>query len=58
MASKETVEKTIEFLGVWETIHDPGFKPVEFDGLRKDAGPNSFTLSPTKWVRATVAAGE
>lgn len=48
---------TIEFLGVWETIHNPGFKPVEFDGLRKEAGLNSFTLSPTKWMRTTGATG-
>lgn len=48
---------TIEFLGVWESLHNPSFKPVEFDGLRKDAGLNSFTLSPTKWVRSTGAIG-
>jgi hypothetical protein len=36
---------TIEFLGIWEHLNNPGFKPVEFDGFRKLAGLNSFTLS-------------
>ncbi|WP_300599974.1 KilA-N domain-containing protein [Niabella sp.] len=33
---------TIELLGFWETIYNPGFKPIEFDGFRKQAGLNSF----------------
>lgn len=35
---------TIEFLGTWEKIYNPHFKTVEFDGFRKEAGLNSFTL--------------
>lgn len=35
---------TLEFLGIWEQINNPGFKPIEFDGLRKNAGLNSFSL--------------
>jgi len=35
---------TIEFLGIWEQLNNPGFKPVEFDGFKKQAGLNSFTL--------------
>ena len=35
---------TIEFLGIWENLNNPGFKPVEFDGFRKRAGLNSFAL--------------
>src|SRR6202035_3750073 len=38
---------TIEFLGIWEQLNNPGFKPVEFDGFRKQAGLNSFTLTPS-----------
>jgi hypothetical protein len=34
---------TIEFLGLWEKINNPGFNPVEFDGIRMQAGLNSFT---------------
>ncbi len=34
---------TIEFLGIWEQLNNPDFKPVEFDGFKKLAGLNSFT---------------
>lgn len=48
---------TIEFLGVWEKINNPDFNPVEFDGVRNEAGRNAFTLSPTKWIETTGAIG-
>jgi hypothetical protein len=48
---------TIEFLGIWETLYNPGFKPIEFEGFRNQAGLNAFTLSPQKWVKATQAIG-
>jgi len=48
---------TIEFLGIWEQLYNPDFKPVEFDGFKKDAGLNSFTMSPTKWISGTNAIG-
>lgn len=48
---------TIEFLGVWENINNPNFKPVEFDGFRNQAGRNAFTMSPTKWINTTNAIG-
>ena len=48
---------TIEFLGLWEILYNPDFKPLEFEGFRKDAGLNSFTLSPQKWVATTNARG-
>ncbi len=48
---------TIEFLGIWEQLNNPDFKPVEFDGFRKEAGLNSFTMSPTKWINGTNAIG-
>lgn len=48
---------TIEFLGLWESLHNPDFKPVEFDGFRNAAGANAFTLSPTKWIESTNAIG-
>lgn len=47
----------IEFLGIWEQIYNPNFKPIEFDRFKKQAGPNSFTLSPKKWIEATNAIG-
>ena len=48
---------TIEFLGIWEHLNNPGFKPVEFDGFRKQAGLNSFTLTPSQWIEQTGAVG-
>lgn len=48
---------TIEYLGVWESLYNPLFKPTEFEGFKKDAGLNAFTMSPQKWVNATGAIG-
>lgn len=48
---------TIEFLGLWESLHNPDFKPVEFDGFRNEAGLNAFTMSPAKWIAAVNANG-
>ena len=48
---------TVEFLGIWETLHNPNFNPIEFEGFRKEAGLNAFTLSPTRWIEATNAIG-
>ncbi len=48
---------TIEFLGIWEQLNNPGFKPVEFDGFKKQAGLNSFTLTPKQWIEKTGAIG-
>lgn len=47
----------IEFLGLWENLHNPHFKPVEFDGFRNEAGTNAFTLSPRQWIECTNAIG-
>ncbi len=48
---------TIEFLGLWEQLNNTNFKPVEFDGFKKQAGLNSFTLTPKQWITATAAIG-
>jgi hypothetical protein len=48
---------TIEFLGLWEQLHNTNFKPIEFDRFRKEAGYNAFTLSPQKWIENTNAIG-
>jgi hypothetical protein len=44
-------------LGVWEHLNNPDFKPVEFDGFKKQAGLNSFTLTPKQWIEKTNAIG-
>ena len=48
---------TIEFIGIWEQINNPNFKPLEFEGFKKQAGLNSFWLSPKKWIETTGAIG-
>ena len=48
---------TIEFLGLWERLHNPNFKGVEFDAFMYQAGSNSFVLSPSKWIESTNAIG-
>ena len=48
---------TIEFLGIWESLYNPMFKPLEFEVFRKEAGLNAFTLSPQKWTKTTNAIG-
>jgi hypothetical protein len=48
---------TLEFLGTWEVLNNPGFKPVEFDGFRMQAGLNTFALTPKQWIEQTGAIG-
>ncbi len=48
---------TIEFLGLWERLHNPNFKGVEFDSFMYQAGTNAFVLSPSKWIESTNAIG-
>ncbi len=48
---------TIEFLGIWESLNNPGFNPLEFEGFRNRAGLNSFVLTPIQWIEATDAIG-
>jgi len=51
------VYNTIEYLGIWERLHNPNFKGVEFDAFLNQAGANSFTLSPQYWIETTGAIG-
>lgn len=48
---------TIELLGFWESIYNPNFKPLEFEGFRKQAGLNSFVMTPKRWIETTNAIG-
>ena len=50
-------KNTIELLGLWEKLHNPDFKLVEFDQFRNEAGYNHFVLSPLKWIATTNAIG-
>jgi hypothetical protein len=48
---------TLEFMGIWEQLYNPHFKPLEFEGFKMEAGLNSFHLSPKKWAEVTNAIG-
>jgi len=48
---------TIEFLAVWECLHNPDFNRVHFDTVKNDAGLNRFVMTPTKWIEQTNAKG-
>jgi hypothetical protein len=48
---------TTEFLGILEQLNNPDFNPIEFDGIRKQAGLNSFILTAKRWIESTAAIG-
>jgi hypothetical protein len=48
---------TLDFLGVWEQMHNPAFNRIEFDAFKLESGSNAFTMSPTKWIAGTGAVG-
>ena len=48
---------TIEFLGLWEQINNSDFNPIEFDGIKTQAGLNSFILTAKQWIERTGATG-
>ena len=48
---------TVEFLGIWERLHNPAFNSVEFDGIRIQTGLNSFIITPKQWIEKTGAIG-
>ena len=48
---------TVEFLGIWESLNNSDFKPLEFEGFRNRAGLNSFVLTPRQWIETTDAIG-
>ena len=48
---------SIEFLGLWEKLSNPDFKPLEFERFKNEAGSNYFVLSPQRWIETTKAIG-
>ena len=48
---------TVQLLGVWEQIHNTNFNSLEFEGIKNEAGRNSFFLSAKKWIEKTQARG-
>ena len=48
---------TIEFLGVWEELHNPDCNRVQFEAVKNEAGLNRFVMTPTKWITQMNAIG-
>lgn len=48
---------TLDFLSVWEQLHNPDFNRIEFEAVRLQAGGNAFSMSPTRWIDITQAIG-
>ena len=48
---------TIDYIGLWEEIHNKDFNLVEFDQIKTEYGRNSFAMSPTQWIKRTNAIG-
>ena len=50
-------KNTLEFLGLWERVNNPNFKPVEFDGFKSQAGANAFVITPKQWIKKVSSIG-
>ena len=48
---------TISFIGLWEALHNPDFNCLEFEAIKKEAGENSFVMTPKRWIEETKAIG-
>lgn len=48
---------TVEFIGLWEKLHNPDFNYLEFEAIESNSGKNSFVLTPKKWIEKTNAIG-
>jgi hypothetical protein len=48
------LRSTIEFIGLWKILHNPGFNSIEFDGIKNLSGSNSFSLTPKRWIESTL----
>ena len=48
---------TIDYIGLWEEIHNQNFNLVEFDQIKTEYGRNSFAMSPTQWIKRSNAIG-
>ncbi len=48
---------TVEFMGIWEYVNNPIFKPTEFGRFKNESGSNGFVLTPKRWAEATNAIG-
>ncbi len=50
-------KSTVSFIGLWEKLNNPDFNCLEFEAIKKEAGENSFVLTPKRWVESVNAIG-
>ena len=50
-------QKNYDWHAIWELMYNPNFKPLEFEGFKKQAGLNNFVMTPKKWIESTNAIG-
>jgi len=48
---------TVSYLGAWESLHNPNFNPLNFEGIRNQTGAPTFVLSVSDWINQTNAIG-
>ena len=48
---------TIDYIGLWEKLHNVDFNLVEFDQIKTEYGKNTFAMSPTQWIKRTNSIG-
>lgn len=48
---------TIEYLGLWEKLNNPNFKPHIYEGFKNESAKPHFWMSPKKWIKETNAIG-
>ena len=48
---------TIEFIGMWEQLHNPNFNVTEFRNIKNNSGSNGYVLSGKQWIEKTNAIG-
>ena len=51
------IVSTIDYVGLWEQLHNPNFNLVEFDQIKTEYGKNSFAMSPSQWIKRTNSIG-
>ena len=51
------LRSALEFLGIWETMNNPDFKPTDFEGFKSRSGENAFIISTQKWIELTNSIG-
>lgn len=52
-----TTKYTIQFMGAWEQLHNPGFNLIEYHKIKNEVGTNGFIISSSMWIKQTNAIG-